>query len=62
MFKKKDYLDYFKQLYDVEIIMKKDVEKLLKIVDNQEVKLLLERIRKDEMRHAKLVKSLIKLL
>jgi hypothetical protein len=62
MFKKKDYADYFKQLYDVEIIMKKDVENLLKIVDNPEAKLFLERIRKDEMRHARLVKSLIKSL
>lgn len=62
MFKKKDYSDYFKQLYDVEIIMKKDVENLLKIIDHPEARLILERIRKDEMRHARLVQKMIKLL
>jgi hypothetical protein len=62
MFKRKDYIDYFKQLYDVEIIMKKEVEDLLKIIEEPAAKELLERIRKDEMRHARIVKSMIKLI
>lgn len=62
MFSKKDYLDYFKQLYDVEIVMKKEVEQLLKIVDLPEARKILERIREDEIRHAKIVKDMIKLI
>lgn len=62
MFKNKDYVDYFKQLYDVEIIMKKDVENLLKIIEDPESIKILERIKKDEIRHAKIVQSLIKLI
>lgn len=62
MFKKKDYIDYCKQIYDVEIIMKKKAEDLIKIVDNKEAKLLLNQIKKDEIRHARLVRSLIKLI
>lgn len=62
MFNKKDYLDYFKQLYDVEIEMKEDVEKLLKIIDHPEARKILENIRKDEIRHAVIVKDMIKLI
>ena len=62
MFKKKDYVDYFKQLYDVEVVMKKEVEALLKIVDHPKAKIILEQIRKDEIRHAKIVKSMFKLI
>lgn len=62
MFKNKDYVDYFRQLYDVEIIMKKDVDSLLKIISDPESIKILERIKKDEIRHAKIVQSLIKLI
>jgi len=62
MFQKKDYFDYFKQLYDVEISMKKEVGFLLKIIDHPESKIILERIKKDEIRHAKIVTDLIKLI
>lgn len=62
MFKKKDYLDYFKQLYDVEIIMKKEVENLLEMIENLNSRRVLSQIKKDEIKHAKIVKSLIKLI
>jgi rubrerythrin len=62
MFNKKDYLNYFKQLYDVEIVMKKEVKELLKIVNEPEAKKILERIREDEIRHADIVKEMIKLI
>jgi hypothetical protein len=62
MFNKKDYLDYFGQLYDVEIIMKKEVEELLKIIEDPIAREILDRIRKDEIRHAKIIKSMIKLI
>jgi hypothetical protein len=62
MFNKKDYLDYFGQLYDVEIIMKKEVEELLEIIEDPIAREILDRIRKDEIRHAKIIKSMIKLI
>jgi hypothetical protein len=62
MFNKQDYIDYFNQLYDVEITMKEDTEKLLAIIDNPEAKKIIEAIRNDEIRHAKIVKEMIKLI
>jgi hypothetical protein len=62
MLNKKDYLNYFKQLYDVEIVMKKETEKLLEIIQEPEARKIIKRIREDEIRHAKIVKEMIKLI
>ncbi|MFZ2310305.1 MAG: hypothetical protein WAW11_02065 [Patescibacteria group bacterium] len=62
MFNKKDYLDYFNQLYDVEIKMKEDTEKLLAIIDNPEARKIIEAIRNDEIKHAEIVKEMIRLI
>ena len=62
MFNKQDYIDYFNQLYDVEIQMKEDTEKLLAIIDNPEARKIIEAIRNDEIKHAAIVKEMIKLV
>lgn len=62
MFNKKDYLSYFKQLYEIEIVMKKETEQLLKLVADKESKKIIARIRADEIRHAKIVREMIKLI
>jgi hypothetical protein len=62
MFNKKDYLNYFKQLYAIELEMKKEIEDLIKITNNAKSKVLLQSIRNDEIRHALIVKDLIKLV
>ncbi len=62
MFNKQGYLEYFKELYDVEITMKEDVEKLLEIVDDPASREILERIKADEIRHAEIVTSMMKLI
>ncbi len=62
MFIKKDYLNYFHQLYQIEIEMKKEIAYLMKIVSRSESKELLKKIHEDEVRHAIIVKELIKLV
>lgn len=62
MFNKEDHLAYFKQLYDIEIVMKEDAEELLKIIEHPEAREILERIRQDEIRHAIIVQELIDLI
>lgn len=62
MFKKKDYLEYFHQLYVVEMNMKKEAEGLAKLIDTPQIKKLLQGIIADEVRHAKIVKSMIDLI
>lgn len=62
MFNKQVYLDYFKELYDVEIVMKEDVEKLLEIIEDPAHREILERIKVDEIRHAEIVTSMMKLV
>lgn len=62
MFNKKDYLQYFDELYQVEIMMKKEAQDLLKIINNEEARIIIEKIEKDEIRHAKIIKDLIKLV
>ena len=62
MFNKKDYIDYFNQLYDVEIEMKEDAEKLLAIINNPEARRIIETIRNDEIKHAEIVKEMIRLI
>lgn len=62
MFNKQGYLDYFEDLYKVEITMKKDVEKLLEIIEDPEVRKILERIKADEIRHAEIVTQMMKLI
>lgn len=62
MFNKKDYQQYFEELYVVEIKMKEEVNDLLKIVDDANAVKILKRIKADEIRHAKIVQGLMKLL
>jgi len=62
MFNKKDYLKYFDELYRVEIMMKKEATELLKVVTQKDAKIIIEQIKADEIRHAKIVKDLIKLI
>lgn len=62
MFTKKDYMSYLKELYAIEIDMKKEMEKIIKIVDNPKAQKIAERIKDDEIRHAGIVKDLMKLL
>ena len=62
MFNKKDYIDYFNQLYDLEIEMREDAEKLLIRVKNPEARRIIEVIRNDEIKHAEIVKEMIKLI
>jgi hypothetical protein len=62
MFNKQGYLDYFKELYNVEIAMKERVEKLLEIVDDPTSREILEKIKADEIRHAEIVTSMMKLI
>ena len=62
MFNKKDYLEYFEELYRVEIAMRNEAEKLLKIIDEKRARQMLEQIRNDEIRHAELVKEMINMI
>jgi demethoxyubiquinone hydroxylase (CLK1/Coq7/Cat5 family) len=62
MINKQGYLNYFEELYDVEIVMKEKVEKLLEIIEDPKSREILERIRSDEIRHAEIVTSMIKLI
>jgi len=62
MFIKKDYKNYFKELYEVEIGMKKEAKDLLKFIDEPEFRKILLNIIRDEERHAKIVKSMMKLI
>ena len=43
-------------------MMKKDVENLLEIIEQPESRRILNIIKKDEIRHAKIVQTLIKLI
>lgn len=58
MFNKQGYLDYFDELYKVEISMKESVEELLKVITDPESREILEKIRADEIRHAIIVNSM----
>lgn len=62
MLNKKDYREYFNELYSIEIGMRKEVEGLLKILKDKESKAILTVIRKDEIRHAKIVKEMFELI
>lgn len=62
MFNKKDYLKYFDELYEVEIMMKEEVEDLLKVIEHPSARKIIEQIKSDEIRHANIVKDLIKLV
>ncbi len=62
MFNKKDYLKYFQELYEVELGMKQEMVDLLKIMDQPEAIKIAEKIKADEVRHAKIVKDLMKLI
>lgn len=60
MFQKKDYLEYFENLYQIELGMEKEGRALLKIIDDPVARTLLRKLIDDEIRHKKIVKSLIK--
>ncbi|MFZ4631796.1 MAG: hypothetical protein ACOYL8_01145 [Patescibacteria group bacterium] len=62
MFNKKDYLQYFNELYEVETVMKEEMNDLLKIIELEDARKIIKQIKKDEIRHAKIVQSLIKLI
>lgn len=62
MFTKKDYKKYFTELYAVEKKMQKHGTELLKLIDNIEAQKLLKTLIDDEIRHAKLVKDMLKLI
>ncbi len=62
MFTNKDYIEYFKQLYAVEVEMEREARELKLLVNNAEAKKLLEVIQADEKRHKKIVRDLQKLV
>ncbi len=62
MFEKKDYKEYFANLYDIELEMEREGKALLKIVEDPLAKKLLRKLISDEARHKKIVKSLQKLI
>jgi len=62
MFTKRDYLSYFEQIYQVELLMIREGKDLLKIIKIEEARVLIDKLIADEYRHAKIVKDLIKLI
>jgi len=62
MFKTKDYLEYFKQLYKVELMMKEEGETLLGLITDPEAQEILHHLVEDEKRHIKIVKQLMTLV
>ncbi len=62
MFQKKDYLEYFDNLYKIELGMEKEGRLLLKIIDDPMARKLLQILIKDEVRHKKIVKNLIRII
>jgi rubrerythrin len=62
MFNKKDYQQYFEELYAVELKMKEEVDDLLKIVNDPSAVKILKKIKADEIKHAKIVQGFMKLL
>lgn len=62
MFKKNDYLDYFQQLYDIEVGMEHECVDLKKMIDNKEIHRILDSIEKEEKHHEQLVKEMIALV
>lgn len=62
MFAKKDYHGFFKQLYTLEIEMEEVIRGVERHVHCAEAKVILKRIRQDEIRHAKIVKRLMTLV
>jgi rubrerythrin len=62
MFTKKDYLSYFQQLYEVELLMIKDGKDLLKIIKEEEARFLIKKLIEDEKKHAKIVQEMIAII
>ncbi len=62
MFQKQDYKDYFDNLYKIEMSMEQEGRVLLKMVADPTARKLLRKLIADEIRHKKIVQSLIKLL
>lgn len=59
---KKDYLEFFKELYDIELQMERKAIDLMADINNEEIDKLLKHVIDDERRHAKLVQELITLV
>ncbi|MFA6161383.1 MAG: hypothetical protein WCT54_05125 [Patescibacteria group bacterium] len=62
MFKKKDYVTYFDQLYKIEVEMEREGRDLLKMVNEPEAQELLRHLIREEVEHKKIVKSLKNLI
>lgn len=62
MFSRKDYVTYFDQLYQIELGMEKEGRDLLKLVKHPEAQKLIKALIRDEVRHKRIVKSLMKLI
>ena len=58
----KKYLDYFQQLYSIERDMEKEVGELLAMIKDPKARILLNKMKADEQRHAKIVEALIALV
>ena len=62
IFHNKKYLDYFQQLYSIERDMEKEAVELLAMIRDPKVRKLLNKMRTDEQRHARIVEELIALV
>lgn len=62
MFEKKDYLEFFKQLYGLEVVMEKEAAELLGLIKRPEAQAILKAVIRDERKHKKIVKGMIKLV
>ena len=55
MFTKNDYLKYFDELYEVEMLMKREANKLMRTIKDPKIQGMLQSLFDDEVRHAKIV-------
>ena len=58
MFNKKDYIIFIDQLYKIELEMEKEAIELQKMVDDTEIKKMLQDIIDDERKHKKIVQAM----
>lgn len=62
MFVKKDYLEYFTKIIEIERTMKREGEYLLKKVSDAKAKAILRKLVADERRHIKIVEGIIQIV
>lgn len=62
MFEKKDYLEYFKKIEEIEDKMVKDTKELLDNIKNEDAKKILQKVLSDEKRHSKIARSILDLI